>query len=62
MVTNNTWFDNEAILKGTVNKCRGTRQACFSGQFFHFFEIKLFCFTVAMSDLVHNVEAIDGIC
>ena len=26
------------------------------------FEIKLFCFLVAMSDLVHYVESIYGIC
>ena len=26
------------------------------------FFIKLFCFVVAMSDLVHDVEAIHGLC
>ena len=26
--------------------------------FFHIFEIKFFCFVVAICDLVHNVEAI----
>ena len=30
----------------------------FSGQFFRIFEIKLFCFVVAVRDLVHGVEAI----
>ena len=30
--------------------------------FFPIFEIKLFCFVVAMSDLVHNVDAIHGLC
>ena len=29
---------------------------------FHLFEIKLFCFAVAMSDLVYNVEAIHDLC
>ena len=29
---------------------------------FCIFEIKLFCFVVAMSDLVHNVEAINSLC
>ena len=32
------------------------------GQFFHIFEIKLCFFVVAMSGLVHDVEAINGIC
>ena len=30
----------------------------FSGQFFHIFEIKYFCFVVAIFHLMHNVEAI----
>ena len=30
--------------------------------FFCIFEIKLFCFIVAMSDLVYNVETIHGLC
>ena len=29
--------------------------------FFHIFEIKLFCFVVAMSDLVHDFEAMYGL-
>ena len=37
---------------------RGTTYDGFSGQFFRIFEIKLFCFVVALSDLVHDVEAI----
>ena len=35
----------------------------FSAQFFRIFEIYFFfCFFVAMSDLVHDVEAIHGLC
>ena len=30
----------------------------FSGQFFRIFEIIIFCFVVAICDLVHNVETI----
>ena len=30
----------------------------FSGQFFRIFEIIIFCFVVAIFDLVHDVEAI----
>ena len=33
-----------------------------SGHFFHIFENKLFCLTVAVSDLVHVVEAIHDLC
>ena len=29
--------------------------------FFLLFEMKLFCFVVAMNDLVHDVEAIHGL-
>ena len=32
------------------------------GFFFMFFIIKLFCFIVAMGDLVHDVEAIHDLC
>ena len=41
---------------------KGYNVGPFSGQFFHIFEIRLFCFVVTMSDQVHNVEAIHGIC
>ena len=33
----------------------------FSGQFFRIIEIIIFCFVVAMCDLVHAVEAIYGL-
>ena len=33
-------------------------QEDFSGQFFRIFEIFIFCFVVAICDLVHAVEAI----
>ena len=36
-------------------------QDSFSGQIFLIFEIDLFCFVVAISDLVHNVEVVHGI-
>ena len=32
-----------------------------SGQFFRIFEIIIFCFVVAISDLVHDVEAMYGL-
>ena len=32
-----------------------------SGQFIRIFEIIIFCFVIAICDLVHNVEAIFGI-
>ena len=32
-----------------------------SGQFFHIFEIIIFCFVVAICDLVHAVEAMYGL-
>ena len=41
---------------------RGTAYASFSCQFVHIFEIKLFCFIAAMSELVHDVEAIHDLC
>ena len=41
---------------------KGTTYAYFIGQFFRIFEIKLFCFVVAMSDVVDNVEAMHGQC
>ena len=34
----------------------------FSGQFFRIFEIIIFCFVVALYDLVHDVEAIHDLC
>ena len=33
----------------------------FSGQFFRIFEIIIFCFAVAICDLVHAVEATHGL-
>ena len=33
----------------------------FSGQFFRTFEIIIFCFDVAICDLVHAVEAMHGL-
>ena len=47
-------------LKKGTHITRGTMYDCFSGQFFHISEffLFLFYFVVAMSDLVHDVEAI----
>ena len=41
---------------------KGTKYAGFSGHSFRMFEIKLFCFVVAISDLEHDAEAIQGLC
>ena len=35
----------------------GAKWDDFSGQFFRIFEIIIFCFVVAICDLVHSVEA-----
>ena len=35
--------------------------AGFSGHLFRIFEIRLFCFVVALTDLVHDVEAMHDI-
>ena len=40
---------------------RGTTLDGFSGQFFHNFEIVIFCFVVAISDL-DDVEAMHSLC
>ena len=45
----------------TVEKTRGAKEDDFSGQFFHFFEIIIFCFVVAICDLVHAVESTYGL-
>ena len=37
---------------------RGATLDDFSGQFFRIFEIIIFCFVVAICDLVHDVETI----
>ena len=37
------------------------RMIFFSGQFFHIFEIIIFCFVVAICDLVHTVEDMYGL-
>ena len=37
---------------------KGCNLGCFSGQFFHIFEIHLVCFVVALFDLVPGVESI----
>ena len=36
----------------------GCNVGCFSGHFFRIFEINIFCFVVAICDLVHDVETI----
>ena len=41
---------------------RDTKYDGFSGQFFRVFEIIIFCFVVAIFDLVHDVAAIHCIC
>ena len=45
-------------LKSKNMTSRGTTYDGFSGQFFHNFEIIIFCFVVAIFDLVHDVETI----
>ena len=37
---------------------RGATKDDVSGQFFRIFEVIIFCFVVAICDLVHNVETI----
>ena len=48
------------ILSATFfNMFKGYNVGCLRGQFFRIFEEKkLFCFVVAICDLVHDVEAI----
>ena len=43
---------------------RGTRYNGLSDQFFRIFELRCVCFVVAtcMSALVHDVEAVNGLC
>ena len=41
---------------------RGAKYDGFSGQFFRIFEIIIFCFVVAMCDIMHDVDAIHGLC
>ena len=40
---------------------RGATLDDFSGQFFRNFEITIFCFVVAICDLVHAVKAMYGL-
>ena len=44
-----------------MTKTRGATYDDFSGQFFRIFEIIIFCFVVAICDLVHTVEAMYGL-
>ena len=44
------------FTKDTIS--RGATYDDFSGQFFRIFEITIFCFIVAICDLVHDVETI----
>ena len=44
------------MTPGTIT--RGATQDDFSAQFFRIFEIIIFCFVVAICDLVHDVETI----
>ena len=46
----------------TVPHTRGTTSDDFNGQFFRKFEIKFFCFVVAMSDPVPDWELMHGLC
>ena len=41
-----------------LDLARGATQDDFSGHFFRIFEIIIFCFDVAICDLVHDVETI----
>ena len=43
-------------LNSTI--ARGATEDDFSGRFFRIFEIIIFCFVVAICDLVHDVETI----
>ena len=45
-------------MKYLYLKSRGATQDDFSGQFFRIFEIIIFCFVIAICDLVHDVETI----
>ena len=42
-------------------KARGAMEDDFSGQFIRIFEIIIFCFVVAICDLVRAVEAMHGL-
>ena len=43
----------------SLSSRKGTGEFLWS--IFYIFEIKLFCFVAAMSDLVHNVETMHGL-
>ena len=43
---------------GLEPPCKGKMKDAFSGNFFRFFEITMFCFVVDINDLVHDVGAI----
>ena len=45
-------------MNNPVTKTRGATYNDFSGQFFRIFEIIIFCFVVAICELVHDVENI----
>ena len=52
------------FFRGCLTKVTYTRGATkddFCGQFFRIFEIIIFCFVVAICDLVHTVEAMYGL-
>ena len=46
---------------GGTLKMGKTNKTYFSGRFFRIFEILIFCFVVAICDLVHAVEAMCGL-
>ena len=57
------FFNVQKICFNLMAITKGYNIACFSGHFFFcIFEIKRFCFVVAMSDLVHDMEVIHGLC
>ena len=45
-------------IDSTTTETRGATWEYVSGQFFRIFEIIIFCFVVAICDLVHDVETI----
>ena len=60
----------EKLFTGTLNhnqnknkqiQARGATLDDFSGQFFRIFEISIFCFVVAICDLVHAMDAMYGL-
>ena len=58
------WFPTRSITNqaAQLQKHGVQSRIVLVDNFFHFFEINFFCFVFAVSDLVHDVEAIHGLC